>query len=183
MSATLESQWSVLFAQGNSGDAQAYREFLESITPYLRGLVRRKCSLLGAESDAEDIVQEILLVIHLKRATWDSKRPVGPWISTIARNKFIDSMRRRGRHVSIPLEDVIESLPAQQDQDDANGQTVSYLLEKLKSPQRDIVQLISLEGGSVRDTAEQLGMSEGAVRVSLHRALKVLAAIYKGSSK
>jgi RNA polymerase sigma-70 factor (ECF subfamily) len=53
------------------------------------------------------------------------------------------------------------------------------MLERLKDPQRDIVRSISIQGTSVRETAERLKMSEGAVRVALHRALKSLAALYR----
>jgi RNA polymerase sigma-70 factor (ECF subfamily) len=54
-----------------------------------------------------------------------------------------------------------------------------HMLERLKDPQRDIVRSISIQGTSVRETAERLKMSEGAVRVALHRALKSLAALYR----
>src|SRR5271154_3451073 len=98
-----------------SGDAVAYRRFLEAVTPYLRAIARRRCEQFGTPRvDAEDIVQEALLAIHLKRGTWDSSRPIGPWISTIALNKLIDVMRRRGRQISVPIEDVIDTLEAEQ---------------------------------------------------------------------
>src|SRR5882757_2472351 len=96
-----------------AGDAGAYRLFLEAVTPYLRALALRRGARFGAPgSDAEDVVQEVLLAIHLKRGSWDAARPIGPWISTIVRNKMIDSMRRRGRHVNIPIDDVIATLEA-----------------------------------------------------------------------
>ncbi|MFY1664062.1 sigma-70 family RNA polymerase sigma factor [Pseudomonas sp. Pseu.R1] len=183
MTESLEDNWSVLLAQGNAGDANAYRKFLESVTPYLRGLVRFRCNQVGAMDDAEDVVQEILLAIHLKRGTWDAKRPVSPWISVIARNKLIDSMRRRGRRVEVPLDDVVESLPAEDSFDPTLSPSLEVLLRQLSSAQRNIVELISLEGATVRDTAQQLGMSEGAVRVALHRALKMLADVYQRGLK
>jgi RNA polymerase sigma-70 factor (ECF subfamily) len=49
----------------------------------------------------------------------------------------------------------------------------------LKVRQREIVKSISIEGRSARETADRLGMSEGAVRVALHRALKTLAILYR----
>ena len=45
--------------------------------------------------------------------------------------------------------------------------------------QREIVRLISIEGEDVRTVAQRLGMSEVNVRVSLHRSLKALAALYR----
>jgi DNA-directed RNA polymerase specialized sigma24 family protein len=53
------------------------------------------------------------------------------------------------------------------------------LLGRLSERQRDIVQSISIEGASVRETALRLGLSEGAVRTALHRALARLAALYQ----
>ena len=53
------------------------------------------------------------------------------------------------------------------------------MLASLPERQRTIVQEISLEGHSAADVATRLGMSEGAVRVALHRALKALAAFYR----
>jgi RNA polymerase sigma-70 factor (ECF subfamily) len=52
-------------------------------------------------------------------------------------------------------------------------------MERLKTPQRDIVQSISVNGCSIKDTARHLHMTEGAVRVALHRALKALAVLYR----
>jgi len=163
-----------------AGDAGAYRLFLEAVTPYLRALTRRRGARFGAAgSDAEDIVQEVLLAIHLKRGSWDATRPIGPWISTIVRNKLIDALRRRGRQVNVPIEDVIDTLEAEEPPDSLEQRDVARLLARLKDPQRDIVQSISVEGSSVRDTATRLKMTEGAVRVALHRALKALAVLYR----
>jgi RNA polymerase sigma-70 factor (ECF subfamily) len=54
------------------------------------------------------------------------------------------------------------------------------MLSSLPKRQRDIVEAISIEGRSARDVGVRLGMSEGAVRVALHRALKALAVAYRG---
>jgi RNA polymerase sigma-70 factor (ECF subfamily) len=56
------------------------------------------------------------------------------------------------------------------------------MLELLKDPQKTIVRSISVEGSSVRETAGRLKMTEGAVRVALHRALKMLAALYRSET-
>lgn len=175
-----EEEWAIWLRAAISGDAGAYRQFLECVTPPLRAMVRRRCERHGAlANDAEDIVQEVLLVIHLKRGTWDQSRPIGPWISTIVRNKLIDTLRRRGRHVSVPIEDIIDTLKVEEQTDKLERQDVERMLGQLKEHQRDIVRSISLEGTTVRETANRLHMSEGAVRVALHRALKALAVRYR----
>jgi RNA polymerase sigma factor (sigma-70 family) len=178
-----EADWTAWMRAAMSGDAGAYRQFLVSVTPHLRAMARHRCRAVGAsEGDAEDIVQEALLAIHLKRGTWDQSRPIGPWIAAIVHNKLVDSLRRRGRHVTVPIEDVIETLGAEDHAGDATPGEIDGLLGQLKLRQREIVKSISINGSSVRETADRLRMTEGAVRVALHRALKTLAALYRGQT-
>ncbi len=183
-SSAREQQWAEWMRSAMKGDTQAYHRFLCAVTPHLRAMARRRCDQFGAPaSEAEDVVQEVLLAVHLKRATWDTDRPIGPWLSAIVRNKLIDSLRRRGRHVNVPIEDVIETLEAEEQGDGLDRMDAANLLQRLKDPQRDIVRSISLEGAGVRETAERLKMSEGSVRVALHRALKSLAAFYRSETR
>ena len=168
---------------GIGGDSAAYRKFLEAATPFLRAIAIKRCAQMGAQrADAEDVVQDVLLAIHLKRGTWDPSRPIGPWLAAIVRNKVIDSFRRRGRHIDVPIDDVIDTLQAEDTASNTDAQAIERMLGQLKRGQRDVVMAISIEGASVRQTAERLNLSEGAVRVTLHRALKSLAALYRQQS-
>jgi RNA polymerase sigma-70 factor (ECF subfamily) len=177
---TLSEDWTAWMRAANSGDAGAYRRFLVSVTPYLRAMARHRCRVDGASAwDAEDIVQEVLLTIHLKRGTWDQSRPIGPWIAAIVRNKLIDALRRRGRHVIVPIEDVIDTLGEEDRAESRSHGEIDALLAQLNAQQREIVKSISINGCSARETADRLHMTEGAVRVALHRALKMLAALYR----
>jgi RNA polymerase sigma factor (sigma-70 family) len=163
-----------------AGDARAYREVLAVMTPHLRAMARRRCEQFGVpSSEAEDVVQEVLLTIHLKRSSWDTDRAIGPWLSTIVRNKLIDILRRRGRHASIPIEDVMGIIEVGEPSDPNARLDAQSILSNLKDPQLTIVRSISMEGASVRETASLLNMSEVAVRVSLHRTLKALSARYR----
>lgn len=174
-----EEEWASWMRSAIAGDTRAYHKLLTAMTPRLRVMARRRCELFGAPtSEAEDVVQEVLLAIHLKRGTWDPSRPLGPWLSAIVRNKLVDSMRRRGRQISVPLEDVIATLESDDRVNVSDKMDIERILGNLKDPQRTIVRSISIDGSSVRETAERLKMTEVAVRVSLHRALKVLAALY-----
>ena len=60
-------------------------------------------------------MQETLIAIHLKRHTWIETEPFGPWMRAIARHKFIDALRRRGRRVHVPIEDFENLLVAEDD--------------------------------------------------------------------
>jgi RNA polymerase sigma factor (sigma-70 family) len=174
-----EEEWTALMRAGMAGDATAYRRFLVSATPYLRAIAQSRLrDFRAVDTELEDIVQEVLLAVHLKRGTWDQSRPISPWLAAIVRNKLIDALRRRGRYASVPLEDVMDILPAQDQLDGQISRDIDTLLERLNSRQRDIVRSISMKGCSVRETASRLQMTEGAVRVALHRALKALATLY-----
>jgi len=162
-----------------AGDQHAYRSLLESLAQFLRRAVRQRFLRIGCgDVDVEDVVQETLLAIHLKRHTWRPADPVTPWVVAISRNKTIDALRRRGRRAELPLDEVAEP-ESTQPTDDTSGQDLARMLESLDERQRRIVQLVSIEGHSSRSAAESLGMSEGALRVALHRSLKALAARWR----
>jgi RNA polymerase sigma-70 factor (ECF subfamily) len=176
-----ENDWAVWMRAAMTGDAGAYRRLLTSLAPHIRAVARSRCRSSGApEGEVEDLVQEVLLTIHLKRGTWDQSRPIGPWVAAIARNKLIDVLRRR-RHVTVPIEDLVDSLPAEDPTPESSTREIDTLLEHLKPQQREIVRSISLNGSSIREAAARLQMTEGAVRVALHRALKALAVFYRSS--
>jgi RNA polymerase sigma factor (sigma-70 family) len=179
-----EKEWAVLMRAALNGDAAAYRRLLVSLTPVLRSEARRGCVRAGlGNSDVEDVVQEILLAIHLKRHTWDIDRPIGPWITAIARHKLIDTLRRRGHRVELPIDDVADIPAAERTDDTQERHDVGRMLDKLGDRQRDLVRSLSVEGRSIQETAQRLNMSEGAVRVALHRAIKRLAVMYRRGSQ
>lgn len=162
------------------GDEEAYRRLLVRVAVWLRVVVRRGLVSAGrGPAESEDIVQETLLAMHLKRDIWDASRPVEPWLHAIARHKLADHLRRRGFHDHVDIDDWSNALEVSVDVEAPAAIDSRRLLESLPERQRTIVQEISLEGHSAADVAARLGMSEGAVRVALHRALKALAAFYR----
>ena len=91
------------------------------------------------------------------------------------------ALRRRGRRRVEPLENFEEFLAAPEAEDPHALSDARKLMETLSSRQRDIVTSISLDGQSIAATAKRLSMSEVAVRVALHRALKSLGAAWRRS--
>ena len=155
---------------------------LEEIGRSVRAMARAAFARakLG-DADVEDAVQETLLAIHLKRHTWDPGQKLGPWVNAVARHKIIDAMRRRGARRVEPIEDFEDVLAAPEADDPHTLSDAKKLMEALNPRQRDIVRSISLNGQSIGATASQLNMSEVAVRVALHRALKSLGAAWRRS--
>lgn len=177
---TVPDDLSALMRLARQGDDAAYRRLLAQVSIWLRAVVRRGLASAGrGPAESEDIVQEVLLAVHLKRETWDPSRPIGPWLRAIARYKLADHLRRRGFHDHLDIEEWSNApeLAVEVEASDAIDST--RMLTSLPERQRTIVQEISLEGHSAADVAARLGMSEGAVRVALHRALKALAALYR----
>jgi RNA polymerase sigma-70 factor, ECF subfamily len=165
-----------------AGDEAAYRRLLadicRAVRPTIRGAFAR--ARLG-DGDIEDVVQETLLAIHLKRQTWDPSQKISPWIAAIARHKTIDAMRRRGVRRAEPIEDFEAVLAAPEAADPHNRSDVERLMATLTPRAQEIVRAISLEEQSIAATATRLGMTEVAVRVALHRALKSLAAVWRAT--
>lgn len=181
MASDRELQWAELMRAANRGDAKSYHRLLTELAPMLRGAARRGFARYGVSpEDVEDVVQETLLALHLKRHTWNEAQPLVPWVLAIARNKLVDNLRRRGRRVHLPIDEISDTLAAEELVGDMNGVDAERLMARLKGRQRDIVLAISIEGASARQVAERLGMTEGAVRVALHRSLRSLAKALRG---
>jgi RNA polymerase sigma-70 factor (ECF subfamily) len=169
-----------MMRSARQGDDEAYRRLLGHVSAWLRSLVRRGLTSAGrGTADGEDIVQEALLAMHLKRDTWDETQSLEPWLRAIARHKLVDYLRRRGFRDHVDIDDYANSPEVAVDVDASATIDSRRLLASLPERQRRIVEEISLEGRPAADVAVRLGMSEGAVRVSLHRALKALAAFYR----
>jgi hypothetical protein len=87
-----ETELKTLMLRGLEGDAPAYRQCLALLGVRLRAYFTRRMS--GAPGDVEDLVQETLLAVHIKRATWDTAQPFTAWAHAVARYKLIDHWRR-----------------------------------------------------------------------------------------
>lgn len=165
-----------------AGDEVAYRTLLGELAGALRVRIAAALRRAGrGNAELEDIVQEALLAVHLKRHHWDPALPFGPWVNAIARYKMIDAMRRQGLRNHADIDDLIEAIPAPAEPED-NRSDVERLLVRLEPRAQRIVRAISIEERTAADVAAELGMNEGAVRVALHRALKALAALYRGEA-
>lgn len=174
-----DTHWAALMRAANRGDASAYRQLLGQLAPVLRRVAAKGIARRLSLEDVEDVVQETLLALHLKRHTWDENQPLLPWVSAIARHKTIDNLRRRGKRAYLPIDDVSDVLAADPQPLEAGSLDAERVIATLKGRQREIVRAISLEGATARHVAQRLGMTEGAVRVALHRALQSLAKVFR----
>lgn len=176
MTNPVETHWSSLMRAANRGDEGAYRRLLAELAPAIRAKIRAKGARYGLSgADVEDAVQETLLAIHVKRHTWRETEPIRPWAFAIAGYKIVDQMRRRYRHAEVDISDFTEILPADADADPTVASDMDRVVARLSGRAGEVVRAIGLEGASVTEASVRFGMSEGAVRVALHRGLRKLA--------
>lgn len=174
-----ETELKPLMLESLQGSAAAHRELLSRLSGHLRAYYRGKLARIGrSATEAEDLVQEALMAIHMRRHTYDPSELLTPWVHAIARYKLIDHLR----HTSASMTDIpIDDVNPVAEVDDAAGVESSIDLGKLMGglPKkiRSAVQAVKLEGLSVAETATKFGMSESSVKVSVHRGLKALAAM------
>ena len=175
---TIEAKLRDLMVAGLDGDAAAHRALLDGLSRRLRAYYRTRLERIGRRAaEAEDLVQEALLAIHIRRHTYDPAEPFTPWAYAIARYKLIDHLRTTGAQaLDSPIEEATELFA----QDDHIGAESAYdlrrLLDQLPSKMREAIQCVKIDGLSVAEAASRCGMSKSAVKVNVHRGLKTLAA-------
>lgn len=172
-----DERWRNLMRAAQDGDSAAYARLLEELVPMLRGMVRHKWR---NPSDAEDIVQDILLSVHLVRQTYDPARPIGPWLATIASRRIADAARRASSRAA--NETTVETMPetfagaaTKTEQDASDDQReVRRALAGLPAPQRQAIELMKLEGLSLAEASRATGKSIAALKVTIHRATRAM---------
>ncbi|HKD48266.1 MAG TPA: sigma-70 family RNA polymerase sigma factor [Rhizomicrobium sp.] len=164
-----EAQYRDWMLAGLGGDRAAYSRLLAQLSGNLRAYFAKR---IGA--DAEDLVQDTLIAIHTKRATYDPDLPFTAWVHGIARYKLIDAWRRDRRRALVALEDVPDIFAHDAAEAAGAKRDVEKLLAKLPAQKRDLVRAVKLEGRSIAEQAEATGLSETVVKVTVHRAVKSL---------
>ncbi|MER5170206.1 sigma-70 family RNA polymerase sigma factor [Thioclava sp. GXIMD2076] len=157
---------------GLAGDRRAYSACLSALAPRMRAMART--DLPGSLAHlVEDVVQEALLAIHLKRGSWDPTRPLLPWVRVIVRRKAIDVMRARPKGGHEPIEDHHDLHGVAVDP--LEGLLLEQALARLPDRDASLVRDHALGGAEPEALARKFGLSPGALRVALHRALSRLA--------
>jgi RNA polymerase sigma-70 factor, ECF subfamily len=163
--------------------------FHELIRPCERGIFFLLLSLLKNETEAEDAAQETVIKVYLNLMNFRGDSQFRTWVLSIARNEGLGRLRRQTSR----REDSLEA-----DTDEQNGDFTPAILtswreiptealekkelaailragiDSLPEIYRNIILLRDIEGMDIRETAAALGISEGAVKVRLHRARAML---------
>ena len=164
-----EMRWSSLMTSAQAGNESDYRQLLGELSELVSRYLR---SRLGGYDFVEDCVQDVLIAVHEARHTYDGRRPFRPWLFAIVRHKSTDAIRRakvRGRYFAPEHEDD-EPATTGPDEELQSGLLLAQLPESLRQP----LELTKIVGLSTAEAAGRLKISESALKVRVHRAVKRL---------
>lgn len=169
----------VLVERVRAGDQSAFGPL---ITPQTGRLIMLASRMLSSTAEAEETVQDALASVWVTRRRLDTKRAIGPYLTTIVLNKCRDRLRRRKVAGFIGIAPTLDALTAA---DTAPGpETIAVdrdMLGKLRTEiehlpirLREALVLVAYDGRSQSEAGELLGISEKAVESRIYRARKQL---------
>lgn len=176
-----EAALRALMLRGLQGDAVAHTQLLTQLALSLRRYYRRR--LPSGYADLEDLVQDTLLAVHTRRATWDTTQPFTAWAFAVARYKLIDHLRRQRLRTTVDIDECAELFGAEGTEPEDARRDVHGLLLELPAPQRVAIELTRIEGLSVEEAAARTGQSVSGIKVGVHRGLKKLASLLGNSGE
>jgi len=171
------SEWMGRYQRGDGEVlAELYREVAPGMLNYLYRFVRDRAL-------AEDLLQEVFLRVHRVRHTYRPDSPAKPWLFAIARYVAIDALRKRGRRREVAYEDgFIETASPdalEQTERSESMEQVERALDGLPGGQREAFVLTKVAGLSMQEASAVLGISEGAIKVRVHRALGAMRGVLR----
>lgn len=163
--------------------------FHDLIRPIERSIYRLCFTLLKNQQDAEDAAQDAAVKIYRNLESFRGEAQFKTWSLSITRNEALGRIRKAGRHKEESLEAGIEELggdvtpivltdwrevPSEALERQELGNILRAAVEALPDIYRNVLLLRDIEELDCRETATALGISEGAVKVRLHRARTML---------
>lgn len=163
--------------------------FHELIRPCERSIFLLLFSLLKNETDAEDAAQDTVIKVYRNLHLFRGEAQFRTWVLSIARNEGLGRLRRIATRREESLEAASEDqtgdytpailtswreVPSDALEQKELGTLLRQAIEGLPEIYRNIVILRDIEEMDIRETAAVLGISEGAVKVRLHRARGLL---------
>ena len=182
MRADDEAHWSELMRRAQAGDSPAYARLLAEVGDAIAAYLYRR---FGRVEFSEDCVQECLLSLHKARHTFNPERPFRPWLFAIVRHRVVDMLRRQRTYARLSGVSLDEANTADLYADDAGEQqlrsiSAGSVLAALPPNQREALTLTKLMGLSIAEAAGQLGISQAAMKVRVHRAARAAARMLEG---
>ena len=152
------------------GDPEAFEALFQQFQAEVYGWIVR---IVRDPSAAEDLTVETFWRIYRARGRFDPRASFGAWARRIATNLAIDYLRQRRREVALP-DDLAQPRSADPIECGETRQQIAAAFKRLPLKLRVAATLSLIEEQSPKEIAEALGTSEGAVRVRVFRAVRLL---------
>ena len=160
------------------GDNDGAAELFERYAP---ALLRFTDRMLSDRASAEEVTQEVFLKVISRAHQYDGRAAVGSWLFAIAANACRDRRRRDRRASIVPLESVAEPRSRGESVESTiasrqRRHAVREALAGLSEEQREALILARYHGMPYAEIARTLGISVGAVKTRIFRAVETLKA-------
>jgi len=176
---------SELLQRYRRGDEQAFREIVTRYKNSLYAFLRR---FVNHEDVVEDVFQETFLQLYISQDSFDTNRPLRPWLFTIAANKAKDALRKMQRQSSMGMgamadagdfsvDEVVniltsyETTPDDEVSADETARCVRRVVAEMPDNLRGILVLAYFEQFSYKQMAQILSIPIGTVKSRLHTAV------------
>jgi RNA polymerase sigma-70 factor (ECF subfamily) len=152
--------------------------FKTRVLPVKNKLYRFAYRLLGDDSEAQDVVQEVLIKVWGQRDRMDELENMEAWCMRITRNLSYDKLKSQSRKHTEPLEKGFDigapsdGAPDRRTEQNDLMRMIRQLMKKLPEKQQQIMQLRDIEGYSYKEISEILELEMSQVKVNLFRARK-----------
>lgn len=166
------------------GEQQAARRLVEG---HGKSMLKTAWRVLGSHGgrEADDVVQEAFIAALTTKALPTGN--LGAWLRAITARKALDALRRTARRAEDPLPEADGEGRQPEAPDELGGRldvlTVREALRTLSPTDRAVLTLVDLEGRSMAETAEALGLTRVATKLRASRARKKLARLLKGQPR
>jgi len=169
-----------------AGERQLFHDL---IRPCERPIFFLLMSLLRNEAEAEDAAQDTAIKVYLNLKNFRGDSQFRTWVLSIARNEGLGRLRKAGSRREDSLDADTDDrtgdytpailtswreIPSETLEREQLGILLRNAVEALPEIYRNVVLLRDIEEMDVRETAAALGITEGAVKVRLHRARALL---------
>ena len=184
-----------LLTRYTAGDEAAFREIVNRYKNSLYAFLRQ---FLNRHDLVEDVFQETFLQLYASRDSFDTNRPLRPWLFTIAANKAKDALRKWQRTSAVSIGTMADSqdfsfddmlntvtsdstMPYDELQKDETAQRVRQIITDMPENLREILILAYFQGFSYKQMAQILSIPIGTVKSRLHTAVGRFAKEWKAS--
>lgn len=158
------------------GNSSAFGSLYDHYQPMIYRFIAVK---VGRREEAEDLTHQVFMSAWQNVKSYEHRgHPFSSWLYQIARNQIVDHYRAKRNETSIDAIDPESfavmataefALPAKLEME-----TVRRAMQKLKADYQDVIIMRFIEDLSLKETADALKKSEGAVKLMQHRAMREL---------